>query len=217
MSCEVGLSRVHFPITALGPGRRIGIWFQGCSIRCPGCMSRDTWAAPRERVLVRALLDEIRPLLDEADGVTVSGGEPFDQAEALFELVRGIRASGDASILVYSGFTFEALAERYKDILSTIDILISEPFDVGAATRSALRGSANQRVHCLTSKGSQLWSLAEAEWRESGAKLDLIADRDGSIWMAGVPGPGDLDALSRRLGNAGILGLTSAGRLGGTG
>lgn len=37
------LSRLHFPVTTLGPGRRIGVWFQGCSIRCAGCISRDTW------------------------------------------------------------------------------------------------------------------------------------------------------------------------------
>ncbi|HAU1321526.1 TPA: radical SAM protein, partial [Legionella pneumophila] len=37
------ISRVHFPVTTLGPGHRIGIWFQGCSIRCPGCISTDTW------------------------------------------------------------------------------------------------------------------------------------------------------------------------------
>ena len=44
MSDQIGLNRVHFPVTALGPGRRVGIWLQGCSIRCPGCMSLDTWA-----------------------------------------------------------------------------------------------------------------------------------------------------------------------------
>ncbi|MCT5046402.1 radical SAM protein, partial [Pseudomonas aeruginosa] len=27
----------------MGTGRRLGIWFQGCSIRCPGCISADTW------------------------------------------------------------------------------------------------------------------------------------------------------------------------------
>jgi anaerobic ribonucleoside-triphosphate reductase activating protein len=179
-------------------------------------MSRDTWAAARERVPVEALLAEIRPHLREADGVTISGGEPFDQADALLELVGGIRASGDTSILVYSGFSFEPLAEQHKDILSAIDILISEPFDASAATRSPLRGSSNQRVHRLTSKGSELWVAAEADWRTHGARLDVIADPDGRIWIAGVPGPGDLGALSGRLGDAGILGRTSAGRLGAT-
>ena len=29
--------------TALGPGTRMVIWFQGCRRRCPGCMSPETW------------------------------------------------------------------------------------------------------------------------------------------------------------------------------
>lgn len=40
---NLALSRMHFPVTTLGPGDRIGIWFQGCSIRCTGCISKDTW------------------------------------------------------------------------------------------------------------------------------------------------------------------------------
>ena len=38
----LALSRMHFPVTTLGPGNRIGIWVQGCTIRCPGCVSADT-------------------------------------------------------------------------------------------------------------------------------------------------------------------------------
>ena len=31
-----------FPlVTTLGPGRRIGLWLQGCSFRCPGCMTPE--------------------------------------------------------------------------------------------------------------------------------------------------------------------------------
>ena len=44
---SVSISRLHFPVTTLGPGHRIGIWFQGCSIRCEGCLSMDTWAPGR--------------------------------------------------------------------------------------------------------------------------------------------------------------------------
>jgi anaerobic ribonucleoside-triphosphate reductase activating protein len=214
MSNELGVSRVHFPITALGPGRRIGIWFQGCSIRCPGCMSRDTWAPARNKTTVQALLDKIGPCLGEADGVTVSGGEPFDQSDALVELLKGLREAGSLPVIVYSGFPFELLRDQHAQALSTLDLLISEPFDARQAARTALCGSTNQRVICMTERGSALWKQAEAEWRERGSKIDLIAEPDGSVWLAGVPGPGDLERLGRRLGAAGIRALTSAGRLG---
>ena len=52
----ISLSRLHFPVTTLGPGRRIGIWFQGCSIRCPGCISADTWAFRTAAAMVTDVL-----------------------------------------------------------------------------------------------------------------------------------------------------------------
>ena len=50
------LSRIHFPVTTLGPGRRIGIWFQGCSIRCKGCVSADTWGTGKGGVSIDEIM-----------------------------------------------------------------------------------------------------------------------------------------------------------------
>ena len=89
---ELALSRIHFPVTMLGPGMRIGIWFQGCSIRCSGCISLDTWASERGITSVEAVFQTMQPFLPHADGLTVSGGEPFDQPLALvrFLLLGGV-------------------------------------------------------------------------------------------------------------------------------
>jgi anaerobic ribonucleoside-triphosphate reductase activating protein len=214
MSNKVGISRVHFPITALGPGRRIGIWFQGCSIRCDGCMSRDTWAVARRKMTVSELLYRVQPWLDEANGITISGGEPFEQPEALMELLEGLRTAADTNVIAYSGSSLEQLIERHPSILEHIDLLISEPFDSMKAVSAPLFGSANQRATCLTKRGAEIWHIAEAAWRDRGGRLDLIAEADGPIWVAGVPGPGDLERLGTRLRRAGITPLTSAGRLG---
>ena len=48
---KLQLNKAHFPVTALGPGRRIGIWVQGCSIQCPGCVSLDTWKPDRSKAI----------------------------------------------------------------------------------------------------------------------------------------------------------------------
>jgi anaerobic ribonucleoside-triphosphate reductase activating protein len=178
-------------------------------------MSRDTWGAARETISVEALLDAIAPWLGQADGATISGGEPFDQPAALLELLHGLRAAGDLSVFLYSGYPYERLQERHAQALSLVDVLVSEPFDASQAVSAPLRGSANQRVTSLTERGIALWQRAEADWRERGSKLDLIAEPDGSVWLAGVPGPGDLDRLGQRLSAAGIRANTSAGRLGG--
>ncbi len=214
MSDRIGLNRVHFPVTALGPGRRIGIWLQGCLIRCPGCMSLDTWAPAGTRIAVAGLLDRISAWLPDADGVTISGGEPFDQPQALLALLAGLRTAQCGSILVYSGYPLATLTERHSEVLSLIDVLIAEPFDAGCDEPVLLRGSSNQRVLCLTERGVAMWQAAVSAG-EAAPAIDIVVDADGELWLAGIPRPGDLDRLSQALGGRGMSAKTSAGRLGG--
>src|SRR5882724_6942802 len=91
------LSRVYFPVRALGPGTRLGIWVQGCTLGCPGCMSRDTWDVAGGRVvLVSEVVALWRAAREQgATGVTVSGGEPAEQAGEVAELIRQIRRCDD--------------------------------------------------------------------------------------------------------------------------
>jgi anaerobic ribonucleoside-triphosphate reductase activating protein len=92
------LAKAHYPVTTLGPGVRAGLWTQGCTIGCAGCLSRDTWDPDsRAAVPVSAVLGWLASLPGPVDGVTISGGEPFQQPEALAALLRGIhewRAAG---------------------------------------------------------------------------------------------------------------------------
>ncbi len=109
------LSRWHFPVTSLGPGRRIGIWFQGCTIHCPGCVSVDTWPLNRGLTSVHELIQSLEPYLSEAEGITISGGEPFLQMEALEDLLRQLRQYRTGSdILVYSGFSWSEIETNVK-------------------------------------------------------------------------------------------------------
>ena len=88
----LGVSRLHFPVTTLGPGRRAAIWLQGCSIHCPGCVSRDTWAPAASLTEVAAVADWIEDQADDGlTGITVSGGEPLDQPEQLAALLTDLR------------------------------------------------------------------------------------------------------------------------------
>ena len=191
----LALSRLHFPVTALGPGRRLGIWFQGCSIRCPGCISADTWGPGHNRIPVDQLLEQLQPWLAEADGVTVSGGEPFDQPEAFLALLAGLRRRSPIDILVYSGYALEQLAAPLRRADSLIDALISDPFDWRRPQSMALRGSDNQRLHLLTELGRERFATFERPMQASDQVLDLMLDDDGSVWMAGIPRRDDLQHL----------------------
>lgn len=186
---------MHFPVTTLGPGRRVGIWFQGCSIRCAGCISADTWGAGRRRTRVDELVRQSGPWLAEADGVTVSGGEPFDQPEALLELLTRLRGRHDLDVLVYSGYPLERLAGFLERADGLIDALVSDPFDGRQPQTRALRGSDNQRLSLLTPRGRERFAGCERALGSDDKVLDLMFDADGSVWMAGIPRHDDLVRL----------------------
>jgi anaerobic ribonucleoside-triphosphate reductase activating protein len=192
---KLALSRVHFPVTTLGPGRRVGIWLQGCSIRCPGCISADTWAHREPNLEVSAALECIEPWLDECEGVTISGGEPFDQVGGLLALLQAIRARCSADVLVYSGYSFEHIREQPVVSSGLIDALITDPYLAHMPQTKALRGSDNQRLHCLTPLGKQVFASAERETSGRDKRLDVMFDEDGSVWLAGIPQRGDMERL----------------------
>ena len=189
---DLSLSRMHFPVTTLGPGRRIGIWFQGCSIRCPGCISADTWGPGHRRLSLEQLLEQITPWLQEAEGITLSGGEPFDQFDALRSLLEGLRRLSKLDILVYSGYALEQLDESLLQTNGLIDALISDPYIEALSQTMALRGSDNQRLSLLTPLGRARLGDYERLLEPTDKALDLMFDESGSVWMAGIPRRDDL-------------------------
>ncbi len=201
MATAIDISRIHFPVHALGPGSRLGIWLQGCSIRCPGCISMDTWATNRGRTTVEAVIDIVEPWLAAADGFTISGGEPFDQPSALLHLLAAIRARHRGDILVYSGHPFEALP--LPGFEGLIDALISDPLEIDRTQNLPLRGSDNQRLHLLTELGKQRFGHALTPVDEPPS-LDVMFDEgSGDVFLAGVPRRGDLRRLQAMLAAAG--------------
>lgn len=207
---QLAINKVHFPVTTLGHGRRVGIWTQGCSIHCPGCVSRDTWdTEPQHHIALGELLTGCAGWLAEADGVTISGGEPFDQPDALRELLRELRARCAGDLLVFSGYAHERLLAEHADILALADVLISEPFVARAGQTLALRGSDNQRVFLLTPLARERYP-ADLDHRAWPAQrhLDLMLEGD-AIWMAGIPEPGAMAKLRDKLRALGYDSVTS--------
>jgi anaerobic ribonucleoside-triphosphate reductase activating protein len=196
---QLAISRIHFPVTTLGPGRRVGIWFQGCSIRCPGCISIDTWQAAQGEMTAQELLDSIEPWLSECDGVTISGGEPFDQLQGLESLLMELHKRFDTNVLVYSGYPYETLLESRISWSGLIDALVSDPFIASIEQTKALRGSDNQRLHCLTPTGAALFSGYEHRTIEGEKNLDIMFDDEGTVWLAGIPTRGDMAKLKALL------------------
>ena len=192
-------------MTTLGYGRRVGIWFQGCSIRCPGCISRDTWEFSGDTSMAtEPFMASIGPWLSRAEGVTISGGEPFDQPEALAAVIEELRLRQAGDILVYSGYAREQLFECHRPITKQIDVLISEPYRLGAGSTVTLRGSDNQRITLLSSLARERYpiDIDRRPW-DPARKMDVMMDGD-VVWMAGIPRAGEMAEVKRKLAAAGL-------------
>lgn len=200
---SVALSRLHFPVTTLGPGRRIGIWLQGCSIQCPGCISVDTWNTTAGLTTTDSVIAALRGWIPYAEGITISGGEPFDQPDALSILLQDLRALTAVDVLVFSGYSLSTLTDWLQNNPGLIDALITEPYDVAAEQTLPLRGSDNQRLHFVSKLGRDRFSSFERSLRSTDRRLDVMFDKDGTVWLAGIPGKDDFHRLRKLLKAAG--------------
>lgn len=207
---NIQVSRIHHPVTALGPGTRIGIWLQGCSIRCRGCISQDTWAAAGGSTTTVEQVTATCAALwcDDLSGVTISGGEPFDQPEPLLELLTRLRALWRdvipaVDVLVYSGYTATKLRRRHGEIIRLCDALITGPFVASRPTRRLWRGSSNQELITVTGLGRSRYRQYEACEPER-PPIQAAVDQ-GHIWYIGVPRAGDMARIDARLRSQGIV------------
>lgn len=138
-----------------GPGNRCVVWLQGCGIRCPHCMNQQFLSREPKTVMTVSELYETIASMPDIEGVTYSGGEPFEQAKGLYYLGRKLKGKG-LTVMSYSGYTYRELISR-KDryisgLLSTLDILVDGRFEADKAASLPWRGSRNQKVHFLTEK-----------------------------------------------------------------
>ena len=102
MSDRLRIGAVSQTTDVEGPGRRFAIWSQGCSIRCSGCFNPHLWGnAGGRSVLVADLAGDA--LKAGVEGITLLGGEPFDQAGAFAALAKLVRAGG-LSVMTFSGY-----------------------------------------------------------------------------------------------------------------
>jgi len=166
---------------ANGPGLRAALWVQGCTLGCPGCCNPGTHA--RKGGFEREVGELAATLAVAAglEGVTVSGGEPFEQAPALLAFLRRLRAATPLSVLLFSGFTRAEIEARPLggDILALADVLVDGRYDARQPLGRGLRASANQRVWRLGDR------YAEEEL-EAVPEAEIVLGPDGSIALTGI-------------------------------
>ena len=134
-----------------GPGVRYLVFFQGCPHHCPGCQNPETWDPQGgEETTAEELAEEMRSTR-YLDGITLSGGDPLLQPEAVIVMADAAHEKG-LSVWSYTGWTFEALlqgaaGETALEALRHIDVLVDGPFVQDKLSGDHIyRGSGNQRL-----------------------------------------------------------------------
>ncbi len=129
-----------------GPGKRLLLFLQGCSLHCEGCINQHLW--PFEGG-IPITTEEIIAICDKEnlDGITVHGGEPLDQPKSLLELVNGIK-NINKTVILFTGYLKKELNSMQKQIWDKSDIVVAGRFQIKKRNVNLqFRGSTNQKVY----------------------------------------------------------------------
>jgi anaerobic ribonucleoside-triphosphate reductase activating protein len=163
-----------------GPGERFVLWVQGCTLRCRGCWNRDTWRSEPAQTSVDALWARVEGARG-IDGITLTGGEPFQQAEPLCALLDRCQSRG-LSAMAFTGYELDELIEpSQRALLDRLDVVVTGRYR--ADLRSVdlpWRGSSNQRIRFLTERYGP-----DDVPAERASEVHLASD--GSVVVTGFP------------------------------
>ena len=190
---KVYIDLISYPLNSLGPDTRVGIWFQGCDIGCNGCISTYTWEQTEDKLMN---IDELAYKLNnfKTKKLTISGGEPFNQAKGLQKLLVSIRKKFD-DILIYSGYEYEYLQQNHSSILQLVDVLIDGPFLQEEPTQKIYKGSKNQRMYIFN---NNLIKLYKKHMTKTNRKLQLHIMKNQQ-YILGIPDINDSKKIQKIL------------------
>ena len=172
--------------TSLGPYNRYVIWAQGCLKRCPGCISKDS--QPLEGGYERSITELADEIIDTPgiEGITISGGEPFLQAEGFADLIEKVRLIRDIGVIVYTGFTFGEISQT--KLAEVCDMVIDGTYIEELNDGLSLRGSSNQKIYLITERYKE---EAKTLYGTDGRKVEVRINGNNAM-LIGIP---DKDSL----------------------
>lgn len=197
------LNKIHYPVYNLGEGKRIGIWVQGCSLGCKKCLNKSTWDRKKGKsVSVPDVFNWLVSLDEKYDGITISGGEPFQQYPQLIAFCHLVKSRTSLSIQCFSGYYLDELEELFPDriFLKYIDVLIDGRYIENMNENFESRGSSNQTIYSIKDgvplKNNEI---------SVNNKWSVKISSDNQIYMTGIPKKNFLNELCDELSNAGII------------
>ena len=135
---------------ANGPGARVSLFVQGCSLHCSGCFSPDTWDENGgeefdEDAKARLMKDLGNSYIT---GLSLLGGDPLEpyHLDDVTELCKEVKERyPDKTIWLWTGRKKEKVENL--PIMRYLDVVVSDPYIEKFNTgKCKYRGSSNQRV-----------------------------------------------------------------------
>ncbi|MDU5324504.1 MAG: anaerobic ribonucleoside-triphosphate reductase activating protein [Peptoniphilus harei] len=136
---------------ANGPGIRTTIFVTGCTHKCHNCFNEEyqnfNFGCPWTPKETDEVIKDLK--LDEVKGLTILGGEPFQNEVDLLQVIHDIKKEVQKEIWIFSGYTYEEILkdDDKKKLLKECDVLVDGRFVEALKDLSLrFRGSSNQRI-----------------------------------------------------------------------
>ncbi|NTV35707.1 MAG: radical SAM protein [Anaerolineaceae bacterium] len=178
----MSIHQIEASSRANGPGIRTVIWLQGCTLACPGCFNPETHPAGKgEEMDWKDLSQNLIHQSKAIEGITISGGEPLQQASSLKPFLSVIRNQSNLSIILFTGYSWKEILNNaeYYTIVKLTDVVLAGRYNQKKRTARSLIGSSNKTMHFMTRRYDSLdfEAIPEAE---------VLISEDGTITYTGI-------------------------------
>lgn len=133
-----------------GPGIRYVLFLQGCPFKCQFCHNRDTWDTSINKIKTpeEVLADFNRyKSFYKHGGITVSGGEPLLQIDALIELFKLFKSHNIHTAIDTAGATFNPNnTEKMDELMRYTDLILLDIKHMDEGSHQTLVGASNKNV-----------------------------------------------------------------------
>lgn len=149
---KMNYAKIKYPDISNGRGVRVSLFVSGCRRKCKGCFNPEAWDFDYGEPFDEKAKNKIKSLLSlpHVTGLSVLGGEPLDVQnwKTVKDFLMEIREQfPKKTIWLYTGYTYENVIKRCKELPLLADVVVDGEFIEALADKSlAFRGSRNQRI-----------------------------------------------------------------------
>ena len=188
------INKIQYPIYNLGQNKRLGIWVQGCSLNCIGCINQNAWNhKDGESYDVLDLFNWLLLKAEAFEGITITGGEPFEQYEQLMAFLHLVKTKTRLDVCCYSGFYLHELYSKHPDKLFTkyIDYLIDGRYKDKLQENDNFKDASNQTNYKFINEIPFVEEICKFS-----SNWSLKVDQDCKIFLSDIPKIDVIEKLS---------------------